>query len=100
MAENGTTNQVKYLSYDGLRLFKKKLQEYYANNTKLGVVGASDVAYKLASSKKIEFIGGIQGDAYFDGSKDITISTVLNIPSTIDSSITGNALSATNFQST
>ena len=44
-------------------------------------------------------IGGIQGDAYFDGSKDITISTVLNIPSTIDSDITGNALSATNFQS-
>ena len=99
MAENGTTNQVKYLSYDGLRLFKKKLQEYYANNTKEGVVGASDVAYKLASSKKIEFIGGIQGDAYFDGSKDITISTVLNIPSTIDSDITGNASSATNFQS-
>ena len=99
MAENGTTNQVKYLSYDGLLLFKKQLQKYYANNTKLGVVGASDVAYKLASSKKIEFIGGIQGDAYFDGSKDITISTVLNIPSTIDSDITGNALSATNFQS-
>ena len=98
MAENGTTNQVKYLSYDGLLLFKKQLQKYYANNTKLGVVGASDVAYKLASSKKIEFIGGIQGDAYFDGSKDITISTVLNIPSTIDSDITGNALSATNFQ--
>lgn len=99
MAENGTTNQVKYLSYDGLRLFKKQLQKYYASNTKLGVVGASDVAYKLASSKKIEFIGGIQGDAYFDGSKDITISTVLNIPSTIDSDITGNAFSATNFQS-
>lgn len=99
MAENGTTNQVKYLSYDGLLLFKKQLQKYYANNTKLGVVGASDVAYKLASSKKIEFIGGIQGDAYFDGSKDITISTVLNIPSTIDSDITGNASSATNFQS-
>lgn len=99
MAENGTTNQVKYLSYDGLRLFKKQLQKYYANNTKLGVVGASDIAYKLASSKKIEFIGGIQGDAYFDGSKDITISTVLNIPSTIDSDITGNAFSATNFQS-
>ena len=100
MAENGTTNQVKYLSYDGLRLFKKQLQNYYANNTKLGVVGASDVAYKLASSKKIEFIGGIQGDAYFDGSKDITISTVLNIPSTIDSSITGNALSASVLSST
>ena len=99
MAENGTTNQVKYLSYEGLRLFKKQLQKYYASNTKLGVVGASDVAYKLASSKKIEFIGGIQGDAYFDGSKDITISTVLNIPSTIDSDITGNAFSATNFQS-
>lgn len=99
MAENGTTTQVKYLSYDGLLLFKKQLQKYYANNTKLGVVGASDVAYKLASSKKIEFIGGIQGDAYFDGSKDITISTVLNIPSTIDSDITGNASSATNFQS-
>ena len=99
MAENGTTNQVKYLSYEGLRLFKKQLQKYYASNTKLGVVGASDVAYKLASSKKIEFIGGIQGDAYFDGSKDITISTVLNIPSTIDSDITGNASSATNFQS-
>ena len=99
MAENGTTNQVKYLSYDGLLLFKKQLQKYYANNTKLGVVGASDVAYKLASSKKIEFIGGIQGDAYFDGSKDITISTVLNIPSTINSDITGNASSATNFQS-
>lgn len=99
MAENGTNKQVKYLSYDGLRLFKKQLQNYYANNTKLGVVGASDVAYKLASSKKIEFIGGIQGDAYFDGSKDITISTVLNIPSTIDSDITGNASSATNFQS-
>lgn len=99
MAENGTTTQVKYLSYDGLRLFKKQLQNYYASNTKLGVVGASDVAYKLASSKKIEFIGGIQGDAYFDGSKDITISTVLNIPSTIDSDITGNASSATNFQS-
>lgn len=99
MAENGTTNQVKYLSYDGLLLFKKQLQKYYASNTKLGVVGASDVAYKLASSKKIEFIGGIQGDAYFDGSKDITISTVLNIPSTIDSDITGNAFSATNFQS-
>ena len=99
MTENGTTNQVKYLSYEGLRLFKKQLQKYYASNTKLGVVGASDVAYKLASSKKIEFIGGIQGDAYFDGSKDITISTVLNIPSTIDSDITGNASSATNFQS-
>ena len=99
MAGNGTTNQVKYLSYEGLRLFKKQLQNYYASNTKLGVVGASDVAYKLASSKKIEFIGGIQGDAYFDGSKDITISTVLNIPSTIDSDITGNASSATNFQS-
>ena len=99
MAENGTNKQVKYLSYDGLLLFKKQLQKYYANNTKLGVVGASDVAYKLASSKKIEFIGGIQGDAYFDGSKDITISTVLNIPSTIDSDITGNAFSATNFQS-
>lgn len=98
MAENGTTNQVKYLSYDGLRLFKKQLQNYYASNTKLGVVGTSDVAYKLSSAKKIEFIGGIQGDAYFDGSKDITVSTVLNIPSTIDSSITGNALSATNFQ--
>ena len=53
MAENGTTNQVKYLSYDGLRLFKKKLQDYYANNTTEGVVGASDVAYKLASSKMI-----------------------------------------------
>lgn len=99
MAENGTNKQVKYLSYDGLLLFKKQLQKYYASNTKLGVVGASDVAYKLASSKKIEFIGGIQGDAYFDGSKDITISTVLNIPSTIDSDITGNAFSATNFQS-
>lgn len=99
MAENGTTNQVKYLSYDGLRLFKKQLQDYYAKNIKEGVVGASDVAYKLASSKKIEFIGGIQGDAYFDGSKDITISTVLNLPSTIDSDITGNALSATNFKS-
>ena len=99
MAENGTNKQIKYLSYDGLLLFKKQLQKYYANNTKLGVVGASDVAYKLASSKKIEFIGGIQGDAYFDGSKDITISTVLNIPSTIDSDITGNASSATNFQS-
>ena len=99
MAENGTNKQIKYLSYDGLLLFKKQLQKYYANNTKLGVVGASDVAYKLASSKKIEFIGGIQGDAYFDGSKDITISTVLNIPSTIDSDITGNAFSATNFQS-
>lgn len=98
MAENGTTNQVKYLSYDGLLLFKKQLQKYYANNTKEGVVGASDIAYKLASSKKIELIGGIQGDAYFDGSEDITISTVLNIPSTIDSDITGNALSATNFQ--
>lgn len=98
MAENGTTNQVKYLSYEGLRLFKKQLQNYYASNTKLGVVGASDIAYKLSSAKKIEFIGGIQGDAYFDGSKDITVSTVLNIPSTIDSSITGNALSATNFQ--
>ena len=34
MAENGTTNQVKYLSYDGLLLFKKQLQKYYANNTK------------------------------------------------------------------
>ena len=99
MAENETNKQVKYLSYDGLRLFKKQLQNYYASNTKLGVVGTSDVAYKLASSKKIEFIGGIQGDAYFDGSKDITISTVLNIPSTIDSDITGNASSATNFQS-
>ena len=99
MAENETNKQVKYLSYDGLLLFKKQLQKYYASNTKLGVVGASDVAYKLASSKKIEFIGGIQGDAYFDGSKDITISTVLNIPSTIDSDITGNASSATNFQS-
>lgn len=99
MAENETNKQVKYLSYDGLLLFKKQLQKYYANNTKEGVVGASDIAYKLASSKKIEFIGGIQGDAYFDGSKDITISTVLNIPSTIDSDITGNAFSATNFQS-
>lgn len=92
-------NPIKYLSYDGLRLFKKQLQEYYAKNTRIGVVGASDVAYKLAKSKKIEFIGGIQGDAYFDGSKDITISTILNLPATIDSNTTGNALSATNFQS-
>lgn len=96
---DNTTHQVKYLSYKGLRLFKEQLQSYYANNTRSGVVGASDIAYKLASSKKIEFIGGIQGDAYFDGSRDITISTVLNLPATIDSNITGNALSATNFQS-
>lgn len=98
MAENETTKHVKYLSYEGLLLFKKQLLDYYAKNTKSGVVGASDVSYKLATPRKIDFIGGVQGEAHFDGSKDVTISTVLNIPSTIDSNITGNAFSATNFQ--
>lgn len=99
MEEIKPMTEIKYLSYEGLRLFKEQLQKYYSSNTKAGIVGASDIAYKLSSPKKIEFIGGIQGDAYFDGSKDITVSTTLKLPTSIDTSITGNASSATNFQS-
>lgn len=100
MEETKLREEEKYLSYsESLRLFKKLLQNYYATNTSQGVVGASDVAYKLFTPRKVEFIGGIQGDTYFDGSKDITVSTTLKLPTSIDASITGNANSATSFQS-
>lgn len=90
---------VKYLSYDGLKTYNDQLKKYYSSASKIGIVGIADKAFRLVEPRKIEFTGAVSGDFWFDGSKDVQVSTTIGaLSGTHGIDITGNATTASNFK--
>lgn len=93
------SKEVKYLSYEGLQTYTTQIKNYFANTELVdGRVGLADYANRLKQSRKIEFIGAVTGDGTFDGSRDVTISTQVNLSGTYGIDISGNASTANNFK--
>ncbi len=90
---------VKYLSYDGLKTYNEQLKKYYSSANKVGVVGIADKAFRLVEPRKVELTGAVAGDFWFDGSKDVQVSTTIGtLSGTHGIDITGNAATASNFK--
>lgn len=93
------SKEVKYLSYEGLQTYTTQIKNYFANTELVdGRVGLADYANRLKQSRKIEFIGAVTGDGLFDGSRDVTISTQVNLSGTYGIDVSGNAGTANNFK--
>lgn len=93
------STEVKYLSYEGLQTYTTQIKKYFANTELVdGRVGLAGCASKLKQSRKIEFIGAVTGDGMFDGSRDVTISTQVNLSGLYGIDISGNAGTANNFK--